>query len=150
VVAIYLEYSPSRIIVHRFTILQHINFTFDCSGPLPFGVFFTLTSLLWTDPSLSNYFSLNRFLLPRDECIRSRKHIHWLATSYNWLPRYALSCERVCRLDNDTGNLVTELLSSNGRQLRFRYNLAFRGTPHYLSLEVPMQSKNGCDYQLIS
>jgi hypothetical protein len=37
---------------------------------------------------------------------------------------YALSRERVynCHLDNDTGNLVTEQLSSNGRPLRFRYS----------------------------
>jgi hypothetical protein len=31
-----------------------------------------------------------------------------------------------CHSDNDTGNLVTEPLSSNGWQLWFRYNLAFR------------------------
>jgi hypothetical protein len=40
----------------------------------------------------------------------------------NSLPMYALSCERVCRPDSDTGNLVTEPLSSNGRPLRFRYS----------------------------
>jgi hypothetical protein len=40
----------------------------------------------------------------------------------NSLPMSALSCEHVCHPDNDTGNLVTELLSSNGRLLRFRYS----------------------------
>jgi hypothetical protein len=41
---------------------------------------------------------------------------------------YALSRDRIYnfRPDNDTGNLVTEPLSSNGRPLRFRYNPAFR------------------------
>jgi hypothetical protein len=37
-----------------------------------------------------------------------------------------------CHLDNDTGNLVTEPLSRNGRPLRFRYNPAFSGTPHFI------------------
>jgi hypothetical protein len=35
---------------------------------------------------------------------------------------YALSRECVCHPDNDTGNLVTEPLSSNGRPLRFIYS----------------------------
>jgi hypothetical protein len=41
---------------------------------------------------------------------------------------YALSRERVynCLPDNNTGNLVTEPLSRNGRYLRFRYNTHFR------------------------
>jgi hypothetical protein len=49
------------------------------------------------------------------------------------LPLYALLCERVynCHLDNDTENLVTEPLSSNGRPLRFRYNPVFSGMPQY-------------------
>jgi hypothetical protein len=44
------------------------------------------------------------------------------------LSMYALLRERVynCHPDNDTGNLVTEPLSNNGRPLRFRYNPAFR------------------------
>jgi hypothetical protein len=41
-----------------------------------------------------------------------------------------------CHLDNDTGNLVTEPLSRNGRLLRFRYNPAFSGTPKYIIPEV--------------
>jgi hypothetical protein len=40
----------------------------------------------------------------------------------NQPPMYALLCERVCHPDNDTGNLVTDLLSSNGQPLPFRYS----------------------------
>jgi hypothetical protein len=48
-----LEYSPGRITVSHFTILQHKNFTFDCSGSLLSGVFFALISLLWTNSTLN-------------------------------------------------------------------------------------------------
>jgi hypothetical protein len=40
-----------------------------------------------------------------------------------------------CHPDNDTGNLVTEPLSSNGRPLRFRYSgFQRQATIHFLSL----------------
>jgi hypothetical protein len=48
-------FTVTTAVVH-FTKVQHINqgldfwyhFTFDCSGPLPSGVFLVLISLLWT------------------------------------------------------------------------------------------------------
>jgi hypothetical protein len=52
---------------------------------------------------------------------------------------YAFSRERVCHTDNDTGNLLTEPLSSNGRQLRFRYS----GTPQYLTVSDSRPSPHG-------
>jgi hypothetical protein len=43
--SICMEYSPGRITVSCFTIFQHINFTFDCSGPLLSSIFFTVCKL---------------------------------------------------------------------------------------------------------
>jgi hypothetical protein len=52
---------------------------------------------------------------------------------------YALSRERVCHQENDTGNLVTEPLSSNGRLLWFQFS-GFQAARHIapsLALFVP-------------
>jgi hypothetical protein len=83
--------------VSHFTILQHINFTFDCTGPLLSGVFFTVPHLfIWpfTVCKLSQPFSWENSLLTKEwtpswrvEFIRSWKHLRWLVMSYNWLPK---------------------------------------------------------------
>jgi hypothetical protein len=47
-IALYLEYSPGRITVSRFTVLQHINFTVESSVQR-----LLRSPLNWFDPSLS-------------------------------------------------------------------------------------------------
>jgi hypothetical protein len=51
---------------------------------------------------------------------------------------YALSCECVCHPDNDTGNLVTEPLSSNRRPLQFGYSFFQRYTTTCSDFDICM------------
>jgi hypothetical protein len=84
----------------------------------------SLSVISLSDPSLSvtsvsHPLKIILCRLEREHLMQQLGFIHSLG---NGLPLYALSCERVCHPDSDTGNLVTEPLSSNGWQLRFKYS----------------------------
>jgi hypothetical protein len=92
----------------------------------------SLSLMSLSDPSLS--VSSVSHLLKRILCRPEREHLQWLSFSVHEntsvdSQRLTIGCLYMrCRVnvfvppDNDTGNLVTEPESSNGRPLRFRYS----------------------------
>jgi hypothetical protein len=126
--------TVTTTVIH-FTDLHHTNFTVESSVWRLFR-----SALNCFDPALS--VSSVSHLLKRILCGPEREHLlEWFSLSVHKntsvdSQRLTIGCLSMrcrvnvfnCHLDNDTGNLVTEPLSRNGRQLRFRYNPAFSGS----------------------